>query len=95
MRISLLPKNITLFNKTRELEQQIDEFFDKVSQAGMVFSRALGVYLAEGACDEFESFLNQVSDIEGKGDSLRRASCPSKGVARAILVPTVTAQIAN
>jgi predicted phosphate transport protein (TIGR00153 family) len=73
MRISLLPKNITLFNKTRELEQQIDEFFDKVSQAGLVFSRALEVYLAEGACDEFEAFLKQVADIEGKGDTLRRA----------------------
>ncbi len=72
MRISLLPKNITLFNKTRELEQQIDEFFDKVSESGMIFSRALEVYLADGASEEFEAFLQQVARIEGKGDTLRR-----------------------
>jgi len=72
MRFSLSPKNITLFNKTRVMEQQIDEFFDKISEAGMVFSRALEVYLKDGATDEFEAFLKQVAEIEGKGDSLRR-----------------------
>lgn len=72
MQFSLFPKNITLFNKTRALEQQIDEFLDKVSQAGLVFSRAIEVYLADGATDEFEAFLEQEEKIEGKGDSLRR-----------------------
>jgi hypothetical protein len=72
MRFSLNPKKLTLFNKTRVLEQQIDEFFDKVSELGMVFSRALEVYLADGASDEFEAFLQQAASIEGKGDTLRR-----------------------
>ncbi|MDH3713245.1 MAG: DUF47 family protein [Gammaproteobacteria bacterium] len=72
MQFSLFPKNITLFNKTRALEQQIDEFLDKVSQAGLVFSRAIEVYLVDGATDEFEAFLEQEEKIEGKGDSLRR-----------------------
>ncbi len=72
MRISLSPKNITLFNKTRILERQIDDFFDKVAEAGLVFSRALEMYLANGASDEFETLLKQASDIEGKADTLRR-----------------------
>ncbi len=72
MRFSLNPKKLTLFNKTRVLEQQIDEFFDKVSESGMVFSRALEVYLADGANDEFDAFLQQSARIEGKGDTLRR-----------------------
>ncbi|GBF28644.1 hypothetical protein MnTg03_00204 [bacterium MnTg03] len=72
MRISLSPKKITLFNKTRILERQIDEFFDKVAEAGLVFSRALKMYLAVGVCDEFDALLNQESDIEGKADNLRR-----------------------
>lgn len=72
MRISLNPKKLTLFNKTRVLEQQIDEFFDKVSELGLVFSSALEVYLADGANDEFDAFLQQAASIEGKGDTLRR-----------------------
>lgn len=73
MRFSLSPKNLTLFNKTRALEQQIDEFLDKVSEAGLVFNRALEVYLIDGANEEFDKFLEQEADIEGVGDSLRRA----------------------
>lgn len=61
-----------LFSGTRSLENQIDEFLDKVSEAGMVFSRAMGVYLEKGPGDEFDSFLNQAADIEGRGDDLRR-----------------------
>ncbi len=72
MRFSLSPKIVTLFNKTRVLERQIDDFFDKVSEAGLVFSRAMEMYLAVGASDEFESLLQQEADIEGKGDTLRR-----------------------
>lgn len=72
MRFSLSPKIVTLFNKTRVLERQIDDFFDKVSEAGFVFSRAMEMYLAVGASDEFESLLKQEADIEGKGDTLRR-----------------------
>jgi predicted phosphate transport protein (TIGR00153 family) len=72
MRISLSPKKITLFNKTRILERQIDDFFDKVAEAGLVFSRALEMYLTVGVCDEFDALMKQVADIEGKGDTLRR-----------------------
>lgn len=72
MRFSLNPKKLTLFNKTRVLEQQIDEFFDKVSELGLVFSSALEVYLDDGANDEFDAFLQQAASIEGKGDTLRR-----------------------
>ncbi len=72
MRISLSPKKITLFNKTRMLESQIDDFFDKVSEAGIVFSQALEIYLEAGACDDFDTLLKQEAGIEGKGDTLRR-----------------------
>jgi predicted phosphate transport protein (TIGR00153 family) len=61
-----------LFSGTRSLENQIDEFLDKVSEAGMVFGRAMRVYLNQGACEEYESFLEQAADIERRGDELRR-----------------------
>jgi len=61
-----------LFSGTRSLENQIDEFLDKVSEAGMVFGRAMRVYLNQGPSDEFNSFLDQAADIERRGDELRR-----------------------
>ena len=61
-----------LFSGTRSLENQIDEFLDKVSEAGMVFGRAMRVYLDQGPSDEFNSFLDQAADIERRGDELRR-----------------------
>ncbi len=61
-----------LFSGTRSLENQIDEFLDKVSEAGMVFGRAMRVYLDQGPSDEFNTFLDQAADIERRGDELRR-----------------------
>jgi uncharacterized protein len=62
-----------LFGGTKSLENQIDEFLDKVSEAGMVFDRAMRVYLAQGPSEEFDGFLAQAADIERRGDDLRRA----------------------
>lgn len=61
-----------LFSGTRSLENQIDEFLDKISEAGMVFGHAMRVYLDQGPSDEFDSFLDQAADIERRGDELRR-----------------------
>ncbi|GMQ77334.1 MAG: hypothetical protein BMS9Abin01_2666 [Gammaproteobacteria bacterium] len=61
-----------LFSGTRSLENQIDEFLDKVSEAGMVFGRALRVYLNQGPSEEYDAFLNQAANIEHRGDKLRR-----------------------
>lgn len=62
-----------LFSGTRSLENQIDEFLDKVSEAGMVFGRAMRVYLNHGASEEYDNFLDQAADIERRGDELRRS----------------------
>ena len=61
-----------LFSGTRSLENQIDEFLDKVSEAGMVFGRAMRVYLSHGASADYDDFLDQAADIERRGDELRR-----------------------
>jgi predicted phosphate transport protein (TIGR00153 family) len=65
-------KVTSLFARTRALENQVDEFLDKVSEAGLVFSRAVRVYLQDGACAEFDAFLTRESNIEQRADSLRR-----------------------
>jgi predicted phosphate transport protein (TIGR00153 family) len=68
-----LQKVTSLFGRTRALENQVDEFLDKVSEAGLVFSRAVRVYLEEGACAEFDAYMTQESSIEEREDSLRRS----------------------
>lgn len=66
-------KVTSLFGRTRALESQVDEFLDKVTEAGLVFSRAVRLYLDEGASAEFDAFLAQESTIEGREDTLRRS----------------------
>ncbi len=58
--------------RTRALEAQIDEFLDKISEAGLVFRRAMKLYLEQGPCEEFESFVQQEVQIERRDDALRR-----------------------
>jgi len=66
-------KVTSLFGRTRALETQIDEFLDKVSEAGLIFGRAVRLYLEEGVCEDFDAFLDQEASIEGREDVLRRA----------------------
>ncbi len=62
-----------LFGRTRALENQIDEFLDKLSEAGLVFKRAIKLYLKKGQGKEFDALLEQCTGIEHRGDELRRA----------------------
>jgi len=64
-------KRLAIFNKTRELEGQIDEFFDKVGDGALSFKLGIRNYLA-GETEPFEEKLHQVNEIESEGDTLRR-----------------------
>jgi len=65
-------KNVALFRRTKALENEIDAFLDKLSQAGLSFRRAVQIYLAEGATAEFEDRLSDVNTLESSADHLRR-----------------------
>ncbi len=67
-----LSKNFTLFGRTKALEDQIDAFLDMLSEAGLIFRRAVQVYLADGASEEFEEKLSHVNSLESSADHLRR-----------------------
>lgn len=62
----------TLFGRTKELEGQIDEFLDIVTQSGLIFRSAVDVYLDKGACKDFDEFLFTMEEAEKRGDNLRR-----------------------
>jgi predicted phosphate transport protein (TIGR00153 family) len=65
-----LPK---LFGRARAIEAQIDEFLDKIVEIGLLFSKAMRVYLERGAGEEFDAFVEQSAAIEHRGDELRRS----------------------
>jgi predicted phosphate transport protein (TIGR00153 family) len=64
--------NLSLFGRTKQLELQIDSFFDKVSEAAVVFRLGVRVYLKEGYTEEFVSRLDRVVELESEADDLRR-----------------------
>ena len=86
-----LQKVTHLFGRTRALEGQVDEFFDKVVETGMLFGRAVRVYLEEGPGEVFEGYVVQARDIEHRADELRR-SIESELYART-LIPELRADV--
>ena len=66
-------KQPALLGRTRALEREIDEYLDKISEGGLIFMRAIKVYLADGASAEFQDALDDISAIESRGDELRRS----------------------
>jgi len=61
-----------LFRRTKQLEQKIDSFFDKLSESAVIFRLAVRVYLREGAKGEFQDRLERVNGLESDADALRR-----------------------
>ncbi len=64
-------RRVAIFQKTRELESQIDEFCDKVDEGALAFKLGIKYYL-DGDNAAFEDKLRQVNELESRGDTLRR-----------------------
>jgi len=64
--------NLHLFRRTQQLEQQIDSFFDKLSESSVVYRLAVRLYLREGPNEEFQTRLERVNGLESEADALRR-----------------------
>ena len=47
-------------------------FFDKLSEAAVVYRLAVRVYLKEGMNEEFQRRLDNVNALESEADKLRR-----------------------
>jgi predicted phosphate transport protein (TIGR00153 family) len=61
------------FVRTKAIEDQINEFLDTVSEAGMVFEMGVGAYLDNCVDKGCEERLEQISELESRGDELRRS----------------------
>ncbi len=64
---------MNLFRRTKQLEQQIDSFFDILSESSVVYRLAVRLYLREGLCDEFQERLERINTLESEADTLRRS----------------------
>jgi uncharacterized protein len=60
-----------LFKKTRELESKLDEFFDAVSEACIVFEQGVADYL-HGRLENFQARIESIRKLENHADNLRR-----------------------
>ena len=65
--------NLLPFQRTGLLISEIDEFFDKVSEAALVLEQTVLHYVANGADAQLEKRLRQIRAIETRGDELRRS----------------------
>ena len=57
-------KDIHLFQRTRALENEIDDFLDKLSQSSLMFKIAVRMYLSDGYIPDFEQKLQDVNKME-------------------------------
>ena len=70
---SMLGRGLLPFRRTKALESEIDAFLDKLSESGLLFKRAVQIYLEEGASAEFDQKLQAVNRLESEADKLRRS----------------------
>lgn len=54
------------------IEKDIDDFLDQVSRSGLLFKSAIESYL-KGNIDDFERKMEEMIEVEHKGDALRRS----------------------
>jgi len=66
-------REFALFRRTKALENEIDEFLDKLSEGALSFRIAVQIYLAHGRTPAFEEKLTQVNALESSADHLRRS----------------------
>lgn len=60
-----------ILKKRFDIGRKIDEFLDKVSESGILFKQGVDAYL-KGNLDSFTQKIEDIADIEHKGDALRR-----------------------
>ena len=65
-------KTKSLFGQSKQLEQQIDQFVDILSEVGLVFKSIVSLYLNNGNTDKFDEMVKQVSGMESKADKITK-----------------------
>ena len=61
-----------LFKPTKELESNIEQFLNSVSEGAIVFEQGVKCYI-ENDSENFSAYLKKIYDLEHNADSLRRS----------------------
>lgn len=65
-------KTELLFGQTKQLEREIDQFVDILSEVGLVFKSIVSLYLNNGNSDKFDGMVEQVRGMESKADKITK-----------------------
>ena len=65
-------KTESVFGQTKQLEREIDQFVDIISEVGLVFKTIIPLYLTSGATDKFDEMVEQVREMESKADKITK-----------------------
>ena len=61
-----------ILKKNTSIEKEIDNFLNQFSEAGLLFKSGVDIYLS-GKKDRFQRTIDEITQIEHKGDALRRS----------------------
>ncbi len=61
-----------IFRKIASIDKEIDDFLNQFSEAGLLFKSGVDIYL-NGQKDRFKKTIEEITEIEHKGDALRRS----------------------
>ena len=65
-------KTESVFGQTKQLEREIDQFVDILSEVGLVFKTIIPLYLTNGATNKFDEMVEQVRELESKADKITK-----------------------
>ena len=65
-------KTESLFGQTKQLEREIDQFVDILSEVGLVFKSIVSLYLNNGNSEKFDGMVEQVRGMESKADKITK-----------------------
>ena len=68
-----MAKELALFRRTKALENEIDEFLNKISEGALAFQIGVQIYMGQGRTAAFEEKLDHLNTLEGMADHLRRS----------------------
>ena len=68
-----ISKGFSMFYGSRLLENKIDEFLDRISEAGLIYKKAINVFLEQGVTEDFVTHAEQDFHKEsGADEGLRK-----------------------
>ncbi len=63
---------INILKNVRELDSNVNEFLNNISEAAILFKDAIAIYMSEGLSDDFEEKIKSIGIYETRNDQLRR-----------------------